>query len=337
MSSSLILLREYLRLILISEGKVEDLAKQNPNIPVIDLASSDSTPTKKLLPWMIKQVSKGADVEHVRSVASRFAKDGSRLKNKDINSYSEIDELEFALDSLGASKRSEKAEIKSGAVKIYEDDACVVLRIDTKKAAQQYGKGTKWCITMEKEQHYEEYVSENVLFYYILRKELQRNNLDKIAIAVIRDDNNIINQIQIFDQTDEKMTPKKAGVSIKLLNAIKSNAKSQPKTNLNKLQSEKHDEEFIKNWTTLTLYKEKIYALASSEKTKSILNRLLTIETDKRITGIISDIINEKAIIIPGMIMWLDDKNKKHRENGPALIFDDGSRQYWIHGKKQQY
>jgi hypothetical protein len=47
--TSLNLFREYLRLILISEGKVEDLAKQNPNVPVIDLASSDSTPTKKLL------------------------------------------------------------------------------------------------------------------------------------------------------------------------------------------------------------------------------------------------------------------------------------------------
>jgi len=191
--SSLNLLREYLRLIF--EGKVEDLSKQNPNVPVSYLALTDSTPTKKILPWMVKQVSKGADVEHVKSVASRFAKDGTRLKNKDINSYAEIDELEAALDSLGASKRSEKAEIKSGAVKIYEDSERIVLRIDTKEAAQQYGKGTKWCITMEKEQHYEEYVSENVLFYYVLRKELFNDDLDKVALAVMRDEDNSIEEI----------------------------------------------------------------------------------------------------------------------------------------------
>jgi hypothetical protein len=47
--SSLNLLQEYLRLILISEGKVEDLAKQNPNVDVMSLASSDLTKTLKII------------------------------------------------------------------------------------------------------------------------------------------------------------------------------------------------------------------------------------------------------------------------------------------------
>jgi hypothetical protein len=109
---------------------------------------------------MIKQVSKGADVEHVKSVTSRFIKDGSRLPNKDIYFYSEIDDLEVELDILGASKRSETIQVKTGAVKIFEDKTCIVLRIDTKKAAQLYGRNTTWCITQENTGDYEGYKSD---------------------------------------------------------------------------------------------------------------------------------------------------------------------------------
>jgi len=332
MTSSLNLLREYLRLILISEGKVEDLAKQNPNVPVIDLASSDLTPTKKLLPWMVKQVSKGADVEHVRSVASRFAKDGSRLKNKDINSYSEIDELETALDALGASKRSETIQAKSGAVKIYEDDACTVLRIDTKEAAQQYGKGTKWCITMEKEQHYETYKSSNVLFYYVLRKEPLGNNLDKVALAVSRDKDNSIQKIQAFDQADKQMTPKEAGVSAQALTTVKSDVKSQPKAFLARIKSgDKYsDEELFSYWENLGTEQNKIAFLCSVKHKNENLQKLLQNEHDKELKEILSDLISGNAVFFYGRIEWKNSAGQLHRDNDqPAVINADGSKEWY--------
>ena len=37
------------------EGKVDDLAAQNPDIPVRDYAAKDPTPTKKFLVWLVKQ------------------------------------------------------------------------------------------------------------------------------------------------------------------------------------------------------------------------------------------------------------------------------------------
>jgi len=340
MTSSLNLLQEYLRLILISEGKVEDLAKQNPNIPVIDLASSDSTPTKKLLPWMVKQVSKGADVEHVRSVASRFAKDGSRLKNKDINSYSEIDELESALDSLGASKRSQEIQAKSGAVKIYEDDACVVLRIDTKEAAQQYGKGTKWCITMSEEQHYEEYKASNVLFYYVLRKEPLGNNLDKVALVMMRDENNSVQQIQAFDQADEEMTPKKAGVSAQALTAVKSDVKFQPKAFLTKIKSgDKYsDEELITYWSQLGTEKDKLVFLCSEQlNEKDTLRKLLQVESEKKMKEILSDLISGKAVSFYDGIKWKNSAEQLHRDDDqPAAIYVDGSKEWYRNGQRHR-
>jgi len=339
MTSSLNLLQEYLRLILISEGKVEDLAKQNPNIPVIDLASSDSTPTKKLLPWMVKQVSKGADVEHVRSVASRFAKDGSRLKNKDINSYSEIDELESVLDALGASKRSETIQAKSGAVKIYEDDACVVLRIDTKEAAQQYGKGTKWCITMEKQQHYETYKASNVLFYYVLRKEPLGDDLDKVALVMIRDEKNVVKQVQAFNQADKKMTPKKAGVSAQALTAVKSDVKFQPKAFLARIKSgDKYsDEELFSYWENLGTEKNKLSFLCSVEHKKENLQKLLQIEPDEEMKEILSDLISGNAVSFYDGIEWKNKNRRYHRDNDqPAVIYSSGTKEWYRNGQRHR-
>jgi hypothetical protein len=337
MISSLNLLREYLRLVL--EGKVEDIAKQNPNVPVLDLALTDTTPTKKILPWMVKQVSKGADVEHVKSVASRFAKDGSRLQNKDINSYSEIDELESELDSLGASKRSEKAEIKSGAVKIFEDGACTVLRIDTKKAAQQYGKGTQWCITMEEEEHYEDYKSSNVLFYYVLRKKPLGDDLDKVALAVMRDEDNLIEEIQAFDQADEEMTPKAALVNKQALAAVKSDVKSQPKAFLDRIKSgEKYsDEELITYWSYLGTEQNKIAFLCSVNPEENALRTLLITEKDEEEKEILSDILSGEAIIKSNSIEWYNSSKKLHRDNDkPALIRPDGTKWWCQNGKRHR-
>jgi hypothetical protein len=337
--NSLSLLKEYLKLVLISEGKIEDLAKQNPNVDVQSLASSDITSTKKLLPWMIKQVSKGADVEHVKSVASRFAKDGNRLSNKDINSYSEIDELESALDTLGASKRSQEIQAKSGAVKIYEDDKSVVLRIDTKEAAQQYGKGTKWCITMSNRQYYETYKASNVLFYYTLRKELLGDDLDKVALAVTRDKKNVVKQIQAFDQADTEMTPSKAGVSTQTLTAIKSDAKSQPKAFLAKIKSgdKCSDEELITYWENLTTEQNKIAFLITVEKisgSKNKLKLLLNSEKDEEMKEILSDLITRSARIFAGdfkdYIAWQNRYGQNHRDNDkPARIYANGDRVWY--------
>lgn len=351
MTSSLNLLREYLRLVL--EGKVEDLVKQNPNVDVKSLADSDSTPTKKLLPWMIKQISRGADVEHVKSVASRFAKDGTRLKNKDINSYTEIDELESELDSLGASKRSETIQAKSGAVKIYEDNEHIVLRIDTKEAAQQYGKGTKWCITMEKEQHYEEYTSNNVLFYYVLRKEPINYNLDKIAVAITKEDGEI-SGIEIFDQTDKEIN--NDSFRTEILSSIEENALQQPDSVMYRIKNggEYTTEELIHVWERITpnyndsdydtsklmllcgiSFDGETYIPVSPLWEPKYLKALLPIEKDESLKEIISDIISGKAKVGDGRIRWRNELGKLHRDGDkPAVLYATGESSFYHNGIK---
>ena len=112
MPNSLNFLREYLELILICEDKVRDLAKKNPRINVYVLADYDVSPTKKLLPWMVKQASKGANENEIKSIASQFFEYEAMLPNKDINSYSTLEDLQSAFDKLGPSKRSHLIQIK---------------------------------------------------------------------------------------------------------------------------------------------------------------------------------------------------------------------------------
>jgi hypothetical protein len=38
-----------------------------------------------------------------------------------------------------------------------------------------------------------------------------------------------------------------------------------------------------------------------------------------------------------GDIIYLDKDRYLHREDGPAHIYDDGDRQYWIHGDRQKH
>lgn len=59
------------------EGKVDDLADKNPDVPVREYAAKDPTPTKKFLPWLIGQHKQGnVSVDHpdLESTLSEFDK-----------------------------------------------------------------------------------------------------------------------------------------------------------------------------------------------------------------------------------------------------------------------
>jgi hypothetical protein len=344
MPNSLNFLREYLELILICEDKVRDLAKKNPRINVYVLADYDVSPTKKLLPWMVKQASKGANENEIKSIASQFFEYEAMLPNKDINSYSTLEDLQSAFDKLGPSKRSHLIQIKSGAVKIYEDKKDLVLRIDTKEAAQQYGKGTKWCITMEDEPHYEEYKEKNVLFYYVLKKkEYGKPELQKVALAVIRNHNNSIQEIQAFDNVDAQMTPEDAYVSEQVLEAVKSDAKKQPQSVLAKLKAGNFTDDDIKQiWNSLSSEQQKYKFLIAMENRShnfnDILYTILKLETDPDMKEIVHDLTYDKASVEDGeKICWYSPQYELNREDDkPAIIYNTGTKIWYKNGLRHR-
>jgi hypothetical protein len=193
-------LRRIVRSILI-EGKIEDLQKKYPNVSVPAVAEIDPTPTKKYLEWLVKQADAGANSTELEEIIEKFQDKGSRLEKKDINSYKTIGDLRAALDKISdVSKRKEKEHIKTGGANvIYENDDVKVYYIKDRSACLLYGSNTKWCITEESPEHWDDYTNQGANFYFVIRKRPQRNKYDKVAIAVLND------SFEIYDALDNRL------------------------------------------------------------------------------------------------------------------------------------
>lgn len=226
---------------LLIESRGEDLQEKYPNLDVQEISENDPSSTKKYLSWMCKQLSLGASKNDLYPTIKSFDKNLARIQNKDINSYKTTKELEDVIKSLPEkSKTKQKEEIKGKAPKIYEDDKCLIVRPDDKNSCMVYGSGTKWCITMKDASYYEQYTSENVVFYYVLSKILdEKNPLSKIAIAIMRNDNNEISDTEIYDAEDNQIK----NISRKLLDICKKDAVTRPQSVLSKIKSEKATEQ----------------------------------------------------------------------------------------------
>jgi hypothetical protein len=188
---------------------------------------------------------------------------------------------------------------------------------------------------MEKQQHYEMYKASNVLFYYVLRKEPLGDDLDKVALAVIRDEKNAVKQIQAFDQADKQMTPDV--VSAQALTTVKSDVKSQPKAFLARIKSgDKYsDEELFSYWENLGTEQNKLSFLCSTDLIKKEkLQKLLSVENDEEMKEILSDMISGKAEIKSDYVIWRNSAGQLHRDNDqPAIIYSDGSKKWYQNGK----
>ena len=251
-----ILLREYIQYFLLFEGKMETLEKKFPNVEVRMLAEADPSNNKKYLIWMVKQVDQGAKTEDVIPSIQFFHRNVNKFDEKDINRYT-AKELEDTIKEISSqkSKSQERKESKEGSEKIYEDENVVLVRVDNKKACMTYGMGTKWCITMGNQTYYEQYVSSNVIFHFIIHKNSDDPKFSKIAIASKRGKDNKIIEVDLFDAHD---IPYKEGeleefAPSNLVEMAISDAEKQPKAFLARLMSEEEysEEELFTYWRDL--------------------------------------------------------------------------------------
>ena len=90
----------------------------------------------------------------------------NQIENKDVTSYSTIDDLRVAI-TLASIKELTK-ELEGQVVKEYEDDKWLVVRPLTFQASSKYGATTRWCTTYQKEkQYFEKYWQYGILVYFI--------------------------------------------------------------------------------------------------------------------------------------------------------------------------
>lgn len=69
---------------------------------------------------------------------------------------------------------------------VYDSPDLVVRHIKNKQASVHYGLSTKWCVSMLREGHFEEYESHNATFFFFERKVRVGDEFDKVALMVPR-------------------------------------------------------------------------------------------------------------------------------------------------------
>jgi hypothetical protein len=185
-----------------------DLIAKHPDfaVQIEQLSAADPSKKDKYLRYSVKHLIEGSPSDELIDLINKFDQKLSIIPNKDINTYS-LKDLKTLVSSFQnlKSKREEKNDIKvSGGQKVFEDDQCVVIFIKSKAAACFYGVDTKWCVTMRTEQYYENYSAADKLLYFVLRKDLAKeNNKYKVAILYVRDGDQVSERL-MYDAIDNE-------------------------------------------------------------------------------------------------------------------------------------
>jgi len=201
------LLQEYIKRIL-SEKKSDDLKIKFPNLSS-EIDELEKSVHPKYLVWCVKQLTQDFSINDLIPTIKFYDKNSSKFQSKDINTYKTLKDLENELKEIGSKSKTElRKEVKSeGSEKLFEDDQFLLLYIKNKDASVTYGAGTKWCITMRDAKYFEQYSNDNVVFYFLINKNLdQKNSLSKLAFAIYRDKKNKVIETDIFNAKDKQIT-----------------------------------------------------------------------------------------------------------------------------------
>jgi hypothetical protein len=292
---------------------------------------------------MLKQVSAGHSENDLVPTIKYFDKNNQRFKNKDINSYTDLKDLEkFVKEIEGKRTKTDvKRAAKTNAIKLYEDDDVLLIRPDNKDAIVCYGSGTKWCITMKDASYYENYIDANVVFYFLIQnKKRPDDRFSKIAFAVQRDLNNNILETDFFDAEDNSL--KREIVNSKWSNFVdlaEKDAITRPKSFGARLKSgEKLSNEELLDYWKMNVASERMDWPGAIDK----LGRLSLIQ--QRIIASIDDDVQAmqvEGLVVAGGIFHSTTGKLENVSFWPAVFVNldgDDTKRYsstsWMSSKK---
>lgn len=141
------------------------------------LADFDPTPNKKALNFIAKLYVNGAiraeDKRKISGTIELFYKVANKLKNKDLMSYKNLNDLYDALEPFeeneadAMSARQQKKLVKSDAEKLIDTPDFKVIIPKTEAAAKYYGANTKWCTAADEDCMFDHYNAQGPLFIII--------------------------------------------------------------------------------------------------------------------------------------------------------------------------
>lgn len=133
----------------------------------------------KLVQWLAIRYIRGnfraEDLNRLGATLRGFVQHKNRLKQKDINQYATVQDLEDAIAPLEqqapelSGKQQARQMKQEGAEKVYEDPEMTVLLLKTKEAACFYGKGTQWCTAADKDNMFDQYNKSGSLYVLLMR------------------------------------------------------------------------------------------------------------------------------------------------------------------------
>jgi hypothetical protein len=148
----------------------------------------------------------GAEKSDVDQYIASFKQMKAKIKDnnqKDIDKWKNWDEFKAFVDALkGVTTKSQekKANKESGAKLVVEDKNWKVYHITTHDAAMLYGAGTKWCITQQDSDYWDDYSSHSDFYFYISKRLGPKSPFYKIALQHDHRSDSYI----FWDATDEE-------------------------------------------------------------------------------------------------------------------------------------
>jgi hypothetical protein len=320
-------------------GKKEDLKVKYPQLSSdIDFfVQHDPSGSLRYLDYEVSVLSSGKALsQEISDVIQLFHKFQSNLDNKDIYSYKNFTELRdmlFLLKSQQEEKRNKAKDkyqvdqeaVTTGTELVFDNDQYRILYIKNKDAAIYHGMGTKWCISQKSANYFTQYDANNIVFFFIIDKQLDKDNAGyKIAQVYQRNVDNSILEIQYFDATDEQITP---DIPQNILQKTANIAKSAPKSIVAKITTNEVSGEEVKKVMDMWRKEEDesskndyFYALVKNKEFIEILNtdRKLQLEAVKQNGHIIQYIRDpDKEVQLSAVkqdgwsIQWIQNPDKE--------------------------
>jgi len=215
--------------VLLIEGRLEKAKERYPefaNYVIEFFAHYDPSGNQKYLDWMLGLVddmdkSLGSDFKQgepdlqihrniIRAVKF-FHENQQRFKQRDINQYKDLVELNQAIEVVKENikqKELEKQHKKERDI-IYKDDRWFVVSPKSHAASCTYGAGTRWCVTMKNDDQYWNRYTRNANFFFILDKtKPQSDPMYKVAYRMIGGGG----KYELWDASDREFSKNANGI-----------------------------------------------------------------------------------------------------------------------------
>jgi hypothetical protein len=179
--------------LILLENRINDatqLAKKlglTDSLNTIIEISQQINPNHKYLNFIIRNFNEiNQNRINAVEILTYFDHYNSKFKKRDINQYTDFNELEKTVLQVANQKRRE-IEIVPGTRILYDDDAFIVLIPETKESSCHYGLGTTWCTANSQSDYYNTYRAQGELYYILSQTKPTSDKTYKMAVRMVFD------------------------------------------------------------------------------------------------------------------------------------------------------